>query len=318
MQTVKARGPANGVEKHHLMGNAAMIAAVFLWGISFPVIKSTVAVVPPITMAFIRFAIASVVLLLLLIKLEPAFRLDKQAARKMAAAGFLGVTLYFIFENTGVKLTTASNAALITTVIPIIATALDVLVYRTRVTTLQCLGMLVAFGGTYLAVTAYGQVRLDSANFKGNLLIVCAMVTWALYTLYNKSLGNTYSGLFVTAFQNLFGTVFLLPLSFSEIKQWEPFPLQAWAGIVFLAIFCSAGCYFLYLYALRKLDVTVTTMYLNLVPIVGVVSGHLFLQETILPIQYWGGVIIVAGIAIVHMKTRKPRGADAHKKDGAR
>ncbi|WP_239630668.1 DMT family transporter [Paenibacillus sp. H1-7] len=286
-------------------GHIGMLIVLLLWGSSFVSIKIAVGFIPPITMALIRFAVASALLWLWLKKKEPSSRLDKQDVLRMMAAGCLGVTLYFYFENSGVQLSTASNAALIASVIPILATLLDQLIYKTRLTGLQWSGMAVAFAGTYLAITANGQVQFASAHFKGNMLIVCAMVTWSLYTLCNKSFRSQYSGLFMTTYQNLFGTLLLLPLSLTEYRQWGPIPAAVLLHVLFLAVFCSACCYLLYIYALRQLDVTVTTMYLNLVPIVGVVGGHLFLQESVLPLQLVGGAVVITGIVMVNVKPRR-------------
>lgn len=283
-------------------GHLAMMIVVLLWGSSFVSIKITVDFIPPITMALIRFAIASALLFLLLRKREPSSRLDKRDLLRMMAAGFLGVTLYFYFENTGVKLSTASNAALIASAIPILATMLDRIIYKTKLTVLQLSGMAVALAGTYLSITANGQVEWTSENFKGNMLIVCAMITWSLYTLCNKSFRRPYSGLFLTAYQNGIGTILLIPLSLTEYEQWGPIPPEALLHVVFLAVFCSAGCYLLYIYALRQLDVTLTTMYLNLVPVIGVIGGYIFLQESVLPVQLAGGAIVIVGIVLVNMK----------------
>ncbi len=282
-----------------------MVVVVILWGYSFVSIKIAVSFVPPVTMALLRFMIASVILFILLKKLEPAATLEKRDLLRMGSAGFLGVTLYFFLENTGIKLSTASNAALIASVIPILATSLDICFYRTKVSATQCLGMVLAIAGTYLAITANGQVRLDSVHFKGNVLIVCAMVSWVLYTLCNKSFGAKYSGLSVTAWQHMLGTALLIPLAITEYQQWKLFPVSILLHIIFLAAFCSAGCYLLYIYALRKLDVAATTMYLNLVPIVGVICGHLLLGETVLPVQLLGGAVIIGGILLVNLINRK-------------
>jgi drug/metabolite transporter (DMT)-like permease len=120
-----------------------------------------------------------------------------------------------------------------------------------------------------------------SAQVKGNLFILGAMASWALYTLLNKSFQSKYSGLSVTAWQNLCGTVLLLPLSFTEVREWRLLSVPVVANIVYLAVFCSVVCYLLYSYALRKLDVAVTTMYLNLVPVIGTLGGTLILKETV-------------------------------------
>lgn len=285
----------------NLLANFAMLITVVLWGISFISIKIAVSEVPPITMALIRFMIATSILLIMVKKLEPSSRLKKEDFFRMGTAGFLGVTLYFYFENTGVKLTTASNASLITAIIPIIATTMDIFIFKTKVSVIQLFGMVIAMAGAYLAITANGQVDFTTATFKGNLLVVCAMLSWTLYTLYAKSLKNKYSGLFLTTYQTLFGTLLLIPASLIEYRQWQLFSLKAFGNIFFLAVCCSAVCYFFYIYALRRLDVAITTLYLNLVPIVGVIGGYLILHETILPIQLFGGAVIIIAIVIVNL-----------------
>jgi len=283
-----------------LLATAAILITVLLWGFSFVSIKIVVAEVPPLTMALLRFTIATIVLLLIFRRVEPQARLAKEDWGKMSLTGFLGVTLYFVFENLGVKMTTASSASLITSIIPIVAIIADVLVFKTKISFSRWLGVWVAVIGTYLVVTANGQLNFHSGAFQGNLLMIGAMLSWVVYTIITKAFQGKYSGLFLTTYQALFGTILLIPLSFLEYSQWQAFSLEAFAHILFLALGCSALCYFLYIYALDKLDVAVTTIYLNLIPIVGVISGYLFLHETILPIQLLGGAIIVLGILVVN------------------
>lgn len=292
-------------KKQQLLATLAMLVTVVLWGISFISIKVAVEEVPPLTMALIRFAIATVILLAVSKKLEPDSKMQKEDWPKMFLAGFLGVTIYFYFENTGVKLTTASSASLITAIIPIIAIIMDVLIFKTRISLLQWGGVGVAVVGTYLVVTANGQLDFSSAAFKGNLLMIGAMLAWIFYTILTKAFKDNYSGLFLTTYQTLCGTLLLIPFSLFEYQQWQPFSPLVFGNILFLAVGCSALCYFLYIYALNKLDVAVTTIYLNLVPLVGVVSGYLILKETILPIQCLGGIIIIAGIFLVSLTKQK-------------
>ena len=286
-----------------LLANLAMLVTVTLWGLSFISIKTAVREVPPITLALLRFMIASTILLLITKKVEPSTTLHRHDVSKMIIAGFFGITLYFCFENTALTLTTASNAALITSIVPIIAITLDVLVFKTKVSSIQCFGILIAIGGAYLAITANGQLDFSSQTFLGNLFIVGAMLSWSFYTLLNKSFQGKYSGLFLTTYQSLFGTMFLIPLSLLEYGEWHVFSLTAFAYILFLAIGCSALGYFLYIYALSKLDVTITTLYLNLMSIIGVLGGHFFLQETIFPAQIVGGVMIICSIIMINFIT---------------
>jgi len=293
------------MQKKVLLATAAILVTVVLWGISFISIKVAVREVPPLTMALIRFAIATTILLIVIRRLEPAAKLEKGDFPKMLLAGCLGITIYFSFENTGVKLTTASSASLITSIIPIIAMLMDALIFKTRISPDKWLGVIVAMLGSYLVITANGQLSFSSSSFQGNLLMVGAMLSWIFYTILNKSFRQKYSGLFLTTYQTLLGTMMLIPLSFLEYQQWQIFSWQALGNIFFLAVCCSAVCYFLYIYALNILDVAVTTLYLNLVPVVGVISGYFILQETILPIQLLGGAIIITGILVVNARERR-------------
>lgn len=286
-----------------LLANLAMLITVTLWGMSFISIKTAVSEVPPVTLALLRFMIASAILLTITKKVEPTVKLQRRDFGKMAIAGFFGITLYFYLENTGISLTTASSAALITAIIPILAIALDMLVFKTKIPFVQSLGIIGAMSGAYLAITANGQLDFSSQTFKGNLCIVGAMLSWSLYTLLNKSLNGKYSGLYLTTYQTLFGTMFLIPLSLFEYSQWHFFSWSALGNIFYLAICCSALGYFLYIYALSKLDVTITTLYLNLMSIIGVMSGHFFLDEIIFPTQILGGIIILLSIILINFTT---------------
>lgn len=311
MLAIKANQTVRALSQGKRLGNAAMLLAVFFWGTSFVSIKIVLGELPPVTMAVIRFVIATVLLFGLLHRLEPGTKPQKRDIYRLLTAGFLGVSLYFYFENTGMKLTTASNAALIAAVIPILATLLDMAFYRTRLSLLQGTGMLLALAGTYLAVTANGQISMGSGNLKGNLLIFCSSVSWSVFTLYTKSLQRSYSGLFLTAWQNLTGTLLLLPLSFAEHGEWRMVSLKVLLHLLYLAVCCSAGCYLLYNYALKRLDVVSTTVYLNMVPVVGVLCGYLFLRETVLPVQLAGGCVILAGVAVVNRRPAGSRRAQA-------
>lgn len=296
----KCKAGVNPLFRNSILANLAMLVVILLWGVSFISIKIVVSEVPPITMALIRFLIATAILFPILKKVEPSSKLQKADFPKMTLAGFLGITIYYYLENTGVKLTTASNASLIASVTPILAITMDVIIFRTKISVVQVLGIGCATIGAYLTVTANGQVDFSSATFIGNLFMVGAMSSWALYTMLNKSLQGKYSGLFLITYQMLFGTLFLTLMSFIEYDQWRMFSLKAFGNIIFLAFFCSAICYFLYGYALKKLDVAITTLYLNLVPIVGVFSAWCILDEIILPIQVFGGGIIILGIIIAN------------------
>lgn len=298
----KCKTRVNSLIRNNVLAHLAMLTIVILWGVSFVIIKVVLHEVPPITLALLRFLIASIILFTILQKLEPSSKLRKADFPKIVLGGFLGITLFYYWENVGIELTTASNVSLIASITPIFAITMDVIIFRTKISVIQMMGIACATIGAYMTITANTQPDFSSATFKGNLLVVGAMLSWALYTLLNKSLQDKYSGLFLSTYQMLFGTLILALMSLVEYNQWRMFSLNAVGSILYLAVFPSAACYFLYSYALKKLDVAITTLYLNLVPVVGVLSGWCILDEIILPIQILGGAIIILGIMIVNWK----------------
>lgn len=285
-----------------LLANCIMIFIVLIWGTSFISIKIAVSEIPPITLALIRFFITSMILLLWLRKHEPTAKVAKTDRLSLAIAGLFGITIYFCFENTALSLTTASNASLIACLTPIMAIGLNVFFFKARLSGLEALGSIIGLGGAYLTITAHGSLSFGSNNFKGNLLMIGAMLSWAIYTLLSKKVQHKYSSLCIVTYQTIFATLALLPLSFLEYQRWQSFSALAFGQVIFLAVFCSALGNFLYVYALKILDVAITTIYLNLVPIVGVIAGSLILNETVLPIQLLGGSIIISAILIINLE----------------
>jgi drug/metabolite transporter (DMT)-like permease len=298
---LKHRKFINFRNREQLIANIMMVVVVVFWGVSFISIKIAVSEIPPTTMAFMRFAIASLFLGAILKRVEPNAKIAKRDIPPMISGGVLGITLYFYFENIGVKLSTAANASLIVTIIPIIAISLDVLVFHSKITALKVVAVIIAVIGTYLSVTANGKIEFNSSNFRGNMFMICAMLSWALYTLVNKSLQGKYSGVVMTTYQTIFGTICLIPLALLEFREWRVFSVTALGHILFLAVCCSVGCYLLYMYVLKHLDIAITTTYLNLVPIVGVVSGHYALQESVFLSQIVGGLLTIFAIIIVNL-----------------
>ena len=283
-----------------VLANIAIFITMLAWGTSFISTKIAVAEIPPFTLAFIRFFMTSLLLFAIIKKSEPTTKLTTKSSGKIALAGFIGISLYFCFENTGIKLTTAANASLITSITPILSIALNMIVFKARLSLLESFGVFIGVLGAYLTVTANGNLDFSSSHFQGNLYMIGAMIAWAFYTILSKHLQKLHTGIFLVTWQTIFATIFLIPFALSEYQEWQLFSLHSFLQVVYLSVICSGLGYFLYVYSLKTLDVVVTTLYLNLVPIIGVITAYLVLNESILPIQLLGGAIIIFAIFIAN------------------
>jgi drug/metabolite transporter (DMT)-like permease len=116
----------------------------------------------------------------------------------------------------------------------------------------------------------------------------------------------------VTFSLSAIGALLLLPPSAFEIvtSGWPTVTVDGWLGVIYLAVFASAGAYALYNFALRELDASTVGAYTNIDPLVGVLTAFLFLGETLSPVQAVGAAIVIAGMwfASTEARLRAPRG----------
>ena len=278
----------------------AVWGTVLFWGLSFVSSKTILnSGVPPMTMVCIRFVIATVVLNLFLRKLDPGARLRAKDVPSLAASGLVGVTIYFFFESRGIKLTSASHASLIIAVIPVITLLAEAVFFRTRISWLSGAGVVLSVVGVVFVVHRTGPGADGAISVAGDLFMFGACASWVLYILLSKDLHKRLSELAITAYQSLFGTVFLIPLALLEMRQWVPVTLSAGLNLAYLAVFCSALSNFLYVYALSRLGPIAVSPFINLIPVVGVLGGVVLLGESIGWTQILGGVVILGGVLMV-------------------
>lgn len=271
----------------------AVLITVFIWGISFINIKIAVAVIGPMTLGFLRFAIASALLWIMKRTLAPESKVDRKDWAKMCWAGFVGVTLYFFFENNGVKLISAGSAAIIIAAIPIATLMSEALVDR-KPLTLRVMGF--ALLSVVGVVMVTGIAPVPGENPLGYWLMGGAVITWVAYCLISKGLFQRYSSLTITYYQSAIGTVLFIPFMFFETTQWSQVTPIIWINVVILGVFASAIGFFLYLMAMDRLGVGISSLYLNIIPIVTLLFGILVMGDTVTWGQAGGAALVIAAV----------------------
>ncbi|BBB92635.1 MAG TPA: DMT family transporter [Methylomusa anaerophila] len=287
----------------YVMGLVAIFCTAVVWGLSFISIKITVAVIPPMTLALLRFIIASAILVLVLKKVEPATRLAKRDVPFIALSGVLGVTIFYSFQNIGIKLTTASAASMIIASIPIFTIVGEFLVFKTKLSLIKICSVILSIVGVYLIVATPQQA--SSENLVGILFMLGATVSWVIYMLITRPLSEKYSQLAVVTHQVIFGTLALIPFSFFETWQWEAVNYPIILHLLYLGIICSALANYLYVYAMNILGVSNVSLFVNFIPVVSVIGGFTILQEPVSTMQMLGGAIILLSVYLANRKIEK-------------
>jgi len=285
--------------RDHQIALIFIILDVLFWGFSFISTKVVLSQIPPVSIAFFRQFIAAATLILLTIYLGSPFKIAMKDLGNVAAASFFGIVMYFVFENSGLQFTTASNAAMIVASLPIFTLIAEAVLFKLRITWRLILCLLLSMIGVLLVVTVNGKAELTSARFFGNLLVMGAIICWVIYTILNRRLSDRYRSLTITTSQSIVSIFLFIPFIIPETRRWPaPFDitLPVLANLVFLGVFCSGLAYIFYIYAVKRLGATVCSAFLNFVPVVTVVAGYVLLQDTLSWTQILGMALIMVAL----------------------
>lgn len=282
--------------------------AITFWGISFVATKIALDELRPVTLIFCRFAIGSL-LLLALSRSRPAAPPFAPHWRNLATMGFIGVFIHQSLQAHALTMTSAVSTGWLVGVTPVWSVILAALIHRVLPGRLQLAGIVIGFVGA-LVITTRGEVvqLVDAAFNRGDLLILISTVNWAVYTVVGSATLRALGALHATAGSMTAGTLMLLPLfcftgSWGELGALSP---EGWLALAFLAIACSALGYLLWYYALERLEASQVAAFLYFEPLVTLVAAIALLREPISPAVVAGGLIVLAGVALVQ---RQPRPA---------
>jgi drug/metabolite transporter (DMT)-like permease len=189
---------------------AALVGMTLAFGFSFVATKEALRGFEPLLIALIRFAGAGAILWVIRRVTAGRETLPRGELRKLAALGFVSLTVYFTFENIGIAHTSASDAAILIAAIPIFVSVLNVFTLKETNSLAQWTGIGLSFVGV-VALIELGRSGAGGATLGGNLLVLAASLSAAVYNLMARRLLGTRPALLVTTWQNLFGALFMLP-----------------------------------------------------------------------------------------------------------
>ncbi|MDR0451333.1 MAG: DMT family transporter [Treponema sp.] len=282
----------------------AVIICVFIWGASFISIKVTVSVFPPMTLGAFRFALAIALLIFIKGRLAPAEKLKVRDLPLLMGAGLAGVTAYFFFENNGVSLVSASEASIIVAAIPVLTLAAEWLGGKFRrknrgeapsMTVRRWLGAFISMAGVWLVAGVSFSI---SGSLLGYIYMSGAALSWVAYCFLTRPLFKRCSRIYIVFWQSVFGFLGFVPFAILEYPSWGVLTPLVFGHIFFLGIFCSALGYWFYAYSLEFLGVSVSSVFINFIPVVTVILGFIFLGERLMPLQWLGAVLVLSGVSL--------------------
>ena len=274
------------------------ILAGFLWGTSFPAIKIGLQYMDAYTFVFLRFLVASIVMLSVML-LTKNFSFSFSKKRLVL---FLGVVngVAYLLEYVGMVFTSASKSSLFINLSAVWVALLCPLLLREHLGGRKAVGVVVSVLGVFLMTTNLSFSSLSQGTIVGDALVIGAGVAWAFFMVYNKPLVSSVKSLVQPMTLLLLFTLLpLLSTGFFSFGTFGSLPLGAWVAIFYTAVFCWVIPYYLWLKGLRYLSPATSAVVLLTEIIVAVVISTLALGETFTVISAVGAVIIILAILLV-------------------
>lgn len=258
---------------------------------------------PPATMAFWRWVLA--LLLLFPFVMRPMYEqraLLRANWARLALLGVLGVGCYNTFLYAALQTTTATNGVLISSITPLLIVLIGRALFGVRMTHRQQVGIMLSLAGVVGIVSRSDISVLAQLDFNhGDLLLVGAAFTWALYTVLLRWRPDGIDTLAFLGAAVVGGIVLLmLPLYLVELASGR---VAVWnaatgAGMVYFAVFPSILAYLFWNRGVQQVGANRAGLFLYLIPVFGIVLAITFLGERLHLFHLVGAALIFTGITI--------------------
>lgn len=289
-------------------------STIIFWGLSFVATSIIIETLPPIFTAMIRFFIAWICLIILTKGYKPYGSLKSRIL-----CGIWGITLYFIFENIALRYTTPTNVSLLISTIPMFNLLYLKIFSSIKIQKNNIIGSIISFLGVSIVIIG-DHFRLE-INFIGDLLTICAVISWIMYTHYlieiekknteRNQENDFFRTLSVTKSITFWGFVLLIPASiielvFNKTNILTPFyEGKVVISLLYLGILCSSIAYYFWNESIKFLGPRKTTNALFTIPIITALAQALILKDIPHIATIIGGTLVIIGLFYSENSTNK-------------
>ncbi len=284
-----------------------MVAA--LWGGTFIAGRILAQSLPLMTAAFSRFFVASILLVIVAVKMEGKLpRLNREQILLTAILGFTGIFLYNICFFGALARIPAGRTSLFVSLTPIVTAISASIIFSERLGLRRWIGIVVALIGAIVVITRGdligGIADISQSLGLGELMMLGAVFSWATYTLISRKVLEALSPIAATTYGTLWGFVFLSIGAVGEFKDidWMPLDWRVWTSVFYLGAFGTVLAFIWYYQGIKTVGPSRTAIFTNLVPAFGILFSAVLLGEPILISMVVGGLIAVLGVSLVNKK----------------
>jgi drug/metabolite transporter (DMT)-like permease len=275
-----------------------LIFVMAAWGLNVTATKIIVSHFPPVTITALRVFTAGVSVFIILYFLGQLRIPSKKEWLYIFVGGLFNVVAHHYFLSIGLSKTSASNGGLILGLGPLLTTIMAFLFLHNRITLARITGILLGFiGVSFIVLKGHGRISTISL---GDIYVFFAILAQAISFVIIKKISNTLDPRLMTGYMMVIGSLILFIISLIQepegLKSLSNRSVGVWLIFVASAVIATALGHTIYNYALGKVGVAESAIFINLNPFFSLVGAFLFLNEKISFTQVFGFIFILVGV----------------------
>lgn len=291
----------SALDKSHSFGfvDVALLTMVVIWGVNFTVVKTALHEMTPMAFNALRFAGASVLTLFLAWLIEHDLTIPRRDWGLVLLLSVIGNLVYQILFINGLARTRASNTSLILSTSPIFVALVSTITKAEKLSSRNWAGILLSFLGIFLLLTgSQNGLAIDRRTLQGNLLVLCATISWATYTVFLKRLLQRHSVLKATAWIMAATTPLLILAALPDLltQDWHAISYGSWLGLFYSSVLAIGIGYVIWNIGVQRVGSVRTAVYSYVTPVISVMVAWIFLGENMHALQALGAVGIFLGV----------------------
>jgi drug/metabolite transporter (DMT)-like permease len=279
-----------------------LLTAIF-WGGTFVAGRSLVQNVGPFSAAFLRFAVASILLIFITWRVEGKLvLLRKGQLLPVFLLGLTGVFFYNVFFFKGLKLIEAGRAAIIIANNPVFIALFSAALFNEKLTAVKLTGIAISVIGAIVAISKgnVGAVIQGSLGW-GELFIFLCVASWVAFSLLGKAVMSGLSPLASVTYSTLTGTVLLFIPAFREdLTNFVYFTLLDWWNIFYLGFFGTVLGFVWFYEGINQIGPTKAGLFINFVPLSAILLAFIFLGEPLTISLLIGTLLVTCGVYLTN------------------
>jgi len=284
---------------------------MIFWGGTFIAGRILSRHLPPFSAGFLRYVIASLILLGLVLRASGASnRIKKFQILPLLILGLTGIFAYSFFFFKGLQTVEAGTASVIIATNPIFIAIFSAIIFRERLNFIQIIGVLISVCGAMLVITGGHILHIFHIQSEtGILFIFLCVVNWVIYTLVGKRVLRGLSPLASVTYASFVGGFALGIAAVNEgiVHIIPGLAVQDWLCLLYLGIFGTVLGFVWYNEGVFHIGPTRASQFINLIPVASILLGFFLLDETISAPLILGSVLVVGGVFITNRYHREQK-----------